>query len=198
MNLIIINIMEKGCFIKLKESDIIYLVIDNNLGCDIYGDERSFKHNDVDYVIKTDFKFGPIQTKWIEELEANPEKQMKDCLGFVDDDNNLIEGCCLGMAEVCISKISGSPIIKIKNDDKYILTSNNNEFTLGNYKNIGLNSNIGNFKNKFIIVYIEKIFGKNCDGIGNFLAYLNDNVLTWPEIAILLKTFPENFFNESK
>lgn len=124
--------------------------------------------------MKTQFKLGPLQTKWLESLENNPERQTQKILGEGSREN--YKACCLGEAAM----ICG--VAEFRNGDIY---NKDNRGLFIDFKLMGLRSHEGgNCK-----------FGFPSD---SSLTYLNDNGKTWPEIAAIVRADPEAYFTESK
>lgn len=117
-------------------------------------------------------KLGPIQTKWIEYLEAHPEQQHLGSLGFKKDDK--IKLCCLGAGTMCISEGNFD-------EESGMLNVNDSHSILSNYKKLGLYSNIGSFQGIELAGY-------------SALAYANDNGISWKEIAKFMRDHPEVVF----
>ncbi len=119
-----------------------------------------------------------IQEKWLSELEAHPERQMKGSLGRKDKNGN-IKCCCLGQACLIINENA-----EWYNDS--ILESNHNRSALSWQDNaiLGLNSINGVLKET---AFINNINYKS-------LVDMNDEGLTWPEIAKYIRENPENVF----
>jgi len=125
---------------------------------------------------------GPIQTRWVESLEAHPERQGKGRLGIRDLATGEYRACCLGegglIAGVC------------KWDGEYIKTISNSPFYLSEeaYAALGLRNQLGAF-----------ISGPHEVGsvTVNSLADANDEGATWSEIAAFIRANPEEIFKES-
>lgn len=123
---------------------------------------------------QTKMKLGPLQIKWIEFLRNNPGKQGKGCLGKIKE--GVEQMCCLGAAGL----IAG---VCHWDGDALVTSENNILFLSGNaYKSIGL----------------RNVSGKSVDGNNDkCLSYLNDEKMTWPEIADLLEENPDEYFTHS-
>lgn len=120
------------------------------------------------------FKFGEKQEQWLQSLENNPERQLKRQLGikhnmYSDD----YQACCLG--ELCI--ITG----KAEFNKIGILESGYSTDFVEEFKELGLNSADGGSS-------IPSLYS---------LAYLNDNEMTWPEIAAHVRKYGKYYFNKS-
>lgn len=125
------------------------------------------------------FEFGPIQTKWLESLEQNPERQEKEKLGIIRP-NDSYGACCLGelglMAGLCEFNSKG---------ELYVIgekTSNSTGILSGVHEQVGLYSACGSPK-------------KYNDG-HSALTFLNDNKCTWPEIAAIIRANPTVYFSK--
>lgn len=120
-------------------------------------------------------KLGPIQTLWIAEMRAHPERQFKERLGYRDSDKTL-HLCCLGQ------------LLIVANDCKW--TKDNNLTTLtddysgiDDYIKYGLRSSLGQLK---------RSFGKYSE-----LSQMNDIDMTWLEIVDYIVANPNNVFTKS-
>lgn len=114
-------------------------------------------------------KLGPIQEKWLQSLEQNPERQHKGSLGVKTEDG--YKTCCLGELGIIAGKCRWI-------DNK--LADGTNLFTLTSAEEIGLYDEVGVTK----------------DGQDS-LASMNDKSYTWPDIAQIVRANPENFFSKS-
>lgn len=126
---------------------------------------------------KTTFEFGPIQTKWLESLEAHPERQATSVLGFKNPDNTY-KACCLGelglIAGLC-EWFSNKLIAKSNSQNLDVYLSEV-------YEEVGLYSENGNHKD---------------NEYNQSLSFLNDNGKTWPQIAAIIRANPEDYFFKS-
>lgn len=128
------------------------------------------------------FKLGPIQTKWLQSLEAHPERQLKHRLGIKkSSDDTSYQACCLGelglIAGVC--QWEGINLSTKKFSERGVL--------LGVYKELGLYSPHGD----------KKTFANHLVSRELSLAELNDSGTTWPEIAAIVRANPEGYFSKS-
>lgn len=130
-------------------------------------------------------QLGPIQTQWVANLKAHPERQMKDFLG--QGSPREYKACCLGELFLCeyrakkkkLPFINGQ-ICSGEEEEEESLT------VIENYKDLGLYSSAGNIRED-----------ARPDYPGNCLALLNDSYYTWPEIAAFVEANPDHFFTKS-
>lgn len=128
---------------------------------------------------------GPIQKAWVEGLKANPHLQCKTILGKVDNLGNIIKACCLGFLHYTNTEQSlNGDIIDLNIEDD---TFNATGLLHNSYENYGLRSCEGYF------VTPVEVNGTSYVSLVN----MNDNGLTWPEIAEYVEANPENVFAKS-
>ena len=126
------------------------------------------------YLIHKQDPLGPLQREWVEYLKAHPEEQLRGYLGkrFSDGINIIESCCCLGRAGLI------ADVCEWRENTLVNKSQNSNITTLVDYAAIGLRKESGTAKTTGF----------------DPLAYLNDYKLTWPEIAHLLETHPEQYF----
>ncbi len=131
-------------------------------------------------------ELGPLQKQWIKNLRAHPERQCRGTLAErTGTEPHEYKACCLG--EFIITRFG-------INNDKLNFT-NNNKFlwiddsggTIKKYAEYGLISEGGWFESSVVINDEEY----------NSLIQMNDNGLTWTEIADYVEQNPENVFTKS-
>lgn len=127
------------------------------------------------------FVLGPIQKVWIKSLREHPERQGKRVLGLKSTDGLTYQACCLGegglIAGVC--EWRGNILcVTTTGADCYLRDDA--------YKALGLD----NYSGK----PIDLDFGLEAKS----LAFMNDEGISWQEIADLLEKHPEKYFRESK
>lgn len=122
-----------------------------------------------------EFKFGPIQEKWLKSLEEHPERQAKQSLGYREKDGTY-KACCLGelglIAGICDFNEEGYLYAKCETQHTGLLHDV--------YEQVGLINSSGSSRDKL-----------------ESLSNLNDYYKTWPEIAAIVKANPELYFNKS-
>lgn len=158
-------------------------------------------------------KLGPLQKIWIKSLRDNPEKQEGGSLAIFKDKDDIFnyKACCLGEYLLCKLRMDNLDIKKrltarfspevgfslrdIKDfnevDNKYCNIGSTG--TLTNYKSLKLRSIVG---------YVDqsKVKGDNPFlkvACSYSLAELNDNGISWPEIADFIENNPEAVFTGS-
>ena len=124
---------------------------------------------------------GPNQTKWIEALESGDYKQDT---GWLKTDKGH---CCLGVAEEVFNgkkTWTSSRIIKCGLEERRIFRSGENNEGVASLEII----------NKLGLYNEEGAKADN--GILKSLSSLNDNGMTFKEIAKMLRDYPEDYFTE--
>ncbi len=120
-----------------------------------------------------------IQERWISEMEAHPERQMKHSLGMKLSDGEI--RCCL-LGQACL--VINENVKWLDNNlfsGEYIDTLCNNDVKI-----LGLNSHNGALKNNAAI-----------NGYSHHsLVEMNDCGLTWLKIAKYIRNNPENVFKK--
>ena len=115
-------------------------------------------------------ELGPIQKQWLQSLREHPERQLKFQLGRQKEDG-IYKACCLGelglIAKIC------------------------------HWDNDNLNDETGALSN---LQTFEKVGLRSQWGMAQIgstkppLAALNDEHMTWPEIADYVEKNPELYF----
>lgn len=146
------------------------------------------------------FKIGPLQEKWLRQLELHPERKTKGILGKKNRKGN-IKACCLGQALICLRRFEGGKAPFNERGKIVDVAKNKDENTATleySYKKLGLRGEGGSFGGK--IEDIEK--GENAYNIKS-LADMNDEslngkpVFTWPDIAKFIRENPTVVFTKS-
>lgn len=129
---------------------------------------------------KQEFKLGPLQKKWIRALKKYPHAQLKCSLGEIQKDGTY-KACCLGeLALTCKS------ILKVQWKENHLFQGKETGY-ISNYRVLGLRSKGGQLKNPL----------KRGKKVYTSLADMNDNGLTWTQIAEEVVKNPSNFFTKS-
>lgn len=121
------------------------------------------------------FKIGPLQEEWLTYLETYPEQQIKSSLGRMV--HGEIHACCLGIAGLIAGVVCPNEFGDLETFEGGIGSLNGDSFEA-----IGLYSPLGN---------------RNDDHDDFYLAHLNDGNMTWPQIAALIRSKPEDYFKTS-
>lgn len=144
------------------------------------------------------FEFGPLQTKWLEELESGKHAQAREILSCSSG------MCCLGVAAKHVLEIEPvrytpedrqwEHIQNTSPDDDWAELFNGNEMSLSRElaDRLGLKSRDGDFL-KDGLVFGEVIILNN-----RSLVELNDNGATFQEIAKVIRENPELIFKEPR
>lgn len=119
------------------------------------------------------YPFGSLQSKWIRSLERHPERQMKGQLGQKEEDGSY-KACCLGEAGL----IAG--ICEWKGDTLQIISNHSTACLSESYSAIGLKDAWGE-------AGVRRLPN---------LACMNDNGISWPEIAAHLRKYPHEYFEK--
>jgi hypothetical protein len=138
----------------------------------------------------TNQKLGPLQRKWVNYLKRNGHQQGEGSLGYLEHTAPLereLKMCCLGAAgykilKTCIWDENEEMLFDGKRDGSTTYLNHS-------YKKLGLYSGVG------VVDY--KGDGMGCDD-ANSLAELNDNGVSWYEIACYMEAAPELFFTKPK
>jgi hypothetical protein len=133
----------------------------------------------------TNQTLGPLQQKWVNYLKRNGHKQGEGSLGYVDREGQK-KMCCLGAAGYAILKTchwhKGSLCDDTKEDlDDYSPSG----YLSFSYTKLGLYSEAGEIK------------GDKHWEDPNTLAGLNDDNVSWYEIACYIEAAPELFFSKA-
>lgn len=144
---------------------------------------------------------GPLQKQWVADLRANPERQCKGILGRKDHTGDY-EACCLGQLVITSyrQRFAAPPFgfdnILYENWDQ-IREVGENEVTADDFaqqlddsfENYGLHNSVGRIRTELLSPeWQERLGDYHC------LAQLNDNTLTWDQIADLIEDHPEAIF----
>lgn len=126
---------------------------------------------------------GPLQEKWIQELEQHPERQWIASLGYISKKGKM-QLCCLGQGAV----IAGLHSIDEVERSVYIDNKENRDFLpLEAAEKLGLRSGGGVFEKPVMVE--GKLF--------NALYMLNDCKVDWPTIAKIMRDNFDNIFTKS-
>jgi len=137
-------------------------------------------------------KIGPIQEQWLQRLEQHPELQMRGYLGELTTNGYL--ACCLGEYLLTYKRIMGEDISRLFHNGELWYSKRDNEkdgdknlSSLNIFTDLGLYDEVGSFE------------GDSEDGGRkyNSLAEMNDNGVSWPEIAAYIRKYPEMVFTKS-
>jgi hypothetical protein len=135
---------------------------------------------------------GPIQTQWIANLRAYPERQTDHCLGEETKDSYC--ACCLGELLLTKCRYEGKELPFDSSGDLYDIdpdneTSRELALLISSYKELGLHTEHGR------IVTHRKVFIGKTTPLS--LVDANDNGATWPEIADFVEANPGLVFTRS-
>ena len=127
------------------------------------------------YLIHKQDPLGPLQREWVEYLKAHPEEQLMGKLGkrWSDGPDVIERCCCLGRGGL-IAGVCEWDCNRLVNKE-----GNDRNQALHDFQALGLRSPTGLAKN-------HRKFAT--------LSYNNDCRMSWPEIAHLLETHPEQYF----
>lgn len=135
---------------------------------------------------------GPVQTQWLANLRAYPERQMKNKLGTGTAEHYL--ACCLGELLLTKHRHDGTePFFDDDGDLRCFEDDDNLDSSYGvleDYGRFGLYTNAG-WINVNNLRHDEPLADLDS------LARLNDEGWTWPQIADLIERNPEAFFNHA-
>lgn len=132
---------------------------------------------------QTNFKFGPIQTAWIVAMEAYPERQIKNKLGKRIN-RQKYQSCALGELHVQACRLNNKMSAAFKQHSIFDGTSG----SLGiSYLKYGLKTPAGHFSTTI------KIKGSSYGSIVD----MNDEGITYPEIAAIIRKYPKKIFTKS-
>lgn len=133
------------------------------------------------------FEPGPVQKQWIADLRAHPERQLKGTLGRQTPDGT-IQLCCLGQ----LALTAGAPHEWIDRlNEELHLRCGASEHVLVNYEEFGLRGEEGQFEEGVVKIVKDKEF------FFVSLAEMNDEGITWPQIADYIEAHPENVFTKA-
>ena len=114
---------------------------------------------------------------WLLHLDSFPEKKGRGKLGEVDKDGNIIEACCLAVVHY-LSQGSDCLVEYEDSTNRDINCNVSEETLIGEFEIYGLKDEVGTFG-----AHLE------------FLAHLNDNTHTHPEIADFIRANPGKVFD---
>lgn len=146
----------------------------------------------------SDFIIGPIQESWLQSLEQNPDRQYRGQLGIKYPYSKTYLACCLGEAGI----ILGTCKWKMdKNSDNEILISLSDNkdtsfYILEQHDQMGLRCGRGSFKEPVP----KRLFDRGAifeEAVFRSLAVMNDEGLTWLQIATYIRSNPTNVFTRS-
>lgn len=134
-------------------------------------------------------ELGPLQKRWVQTLRAYPERQLTGSLGnfeWEDGEINYCDyrACCLGQAQILLHEGELDKFL----DGTTLINEDQNDGVLGenDWQKYRLRSKVGTLQKSV------KIGGQ----IFSDLADMNDESMTWPEIADYIEQHPENVFTE--
>lgn len=125
-------------------------------------------------------KPGPVQRLWLDNLRKYPERQTTNRLGEGTPEN--YQACCLGELLLCYHKAKNLELPFI---DDYIMDDESNAVLCCSFERLGLKDETG----RFMEPQDQEI---NCS-----LSTLNDEEMSWPEIADFVENNFEKVFNKS-
>lgn len=121
------------------------------------------------------FPFGPIQKKWLQNLEKHPERQATGMLGARIAGS--YQACCLGE----LGLIAGLLIFDEEGSLRENSLAGNGTVLTRYYSHLGLRS----------------AGGECLDDRFQSLASMNDSGKTWPEIAKHVRKYGKYYFTKS-
>ena len=134
-------------------------------------------------------KLGKKQEKWLKALESGRYKQGQ----FKMCNAKTKEHCCLGVA----ARVMRRKFITHPNKpDRYLIDSF--DYTLGEYRPMGLVSSSGEFDRELYDEELERYFPGNAGAVVVNLTELNDDLhATFKQIAHFIRENPERVFTKS-
>jgi hypothetical protein len=141
------------------------------------------------------FELGPIQKEWVRRLREHPERQTMGQLGYKRSDLDVpYRACCLGEGSILLCELNKKDLQWDKIDETeslYDLISNGCRDSLSDedYTALGLRDKIGSFAKSYEYPDTYNIYGS--------LAEMNDEGMTWIQIANYIEANPENVFVKS-
>lgn len=136
----------------------------------------------------TTFKLGPLQEKWLTELESGKYKQGKGFLRHED------RHCCLGVAAECILGIEAIP--STTGAEFYFDGATE---TLVHSERLGLRDRTGEVCEQDVRRFCSALRDAGYDGDKwGALTEYNDNGATFAQIAAAIHACPEAVFTEPK
>ena len=136
--------------------------------------------------MKTKFELGPIGKAWVKSLRENPERQMSSQLGEKNEDGTY-KACCLGEYALVASEMNPSIAQLVEWDSHGELYCGSIEFLEDAYKELGLKSYRGSLSKPLVV---------SDDVVYYSLADMNDDGMSWPEIADYVEANPHNVFTK--
>lgn len=127
--------------------------------------------------MKTKFKLGPNQKKWLKALESGKYKRGKESLKV--DYGDGFKYCCLGIA----CEVAGANWIKAHDDGCYTVNGR------------------GGFLPKSIMEWLGVFYNDGSCPSGTYpsmIAMNDEKNLSFKEIAARIRKRPEEYFKESK
>lgn len=153
------------------------------------------------------FEFGPIQTEWLQSLRENAHRQASGYLmttkSLKEDPTKDYTACCLG--ELCIIYYKHHQLsLTFNYGDKLEVGGLRSKSVarIPNYKDYGLYGDLGDFYKEFdsISIRVKKSYynmGKKRQIEYGSLAAMNDDGVTWPEIADFIEDNPTLVFSKT-
>lgn len=129
----------------------------------------------------TKFEMGPLQKLWVASLRKHPERQMKESLGH--GDAKEYKACCLGELHLCYNRMKHKKLPFDQGNRIFDIKDGSFSYLTDSWKKYGLRSDNGELRNSV----------KNTGS----LAALNDNGISWTEIADIIEKDPGNVFTKS-
>ena len=131
------------------------------------------------------FKLGPLQKMWVESLKAHPDRQTTDILG--EGHPRDYKACCLGELHLCYHRMKHK---KYPFNAFGSLTDRDHIGMLyTSHAKYGLRDEKGGLRKPYTIDGSSVPFFS--------LASMNDNGVSWPDIAKYIESNAENVFVHS-
>jgi len=151
-------------------------------------------------------KLGKLQTLWVGELAAHPERQVSDVLG--SGTPRKYRACCLGELLICSFRIKRKklPFFGKKVEDISVNDSRNASSLQYTYEDYGLRSETGELDQTvtgpLLAMWgiVSKERGEQLEAKAedfDDLAEMNDEGMTWTEIAKFIEAKPDIVFTKS-
>lgn len=145
-----------------------------------------YRYKKNQQTMKTKFELGPIQKAWIKSLRENPERQMGGQLGQKNK-GGTYNACCLGEYALVASEMNPSIAQLVEWDSHGLLCCGNIEYLKDAYSELGLKSPTGELFKPLIV---------SDDTSYESLSEMNDEGISWPEIADYVEANPHNLFTK--
>jgi len=129
--------------------------------------------------METIYKLTDHDKEWIQYLKDNPDKQHPHHLGRVDDNDEIIEACCLGVKQFLVEGMACVVNKQIHCGGSNMLLA---EFYVAHH----LRGSEGQFLSPFPHKELNRIFIS--------LADMNDHGVPWTEIAEYIENNVDNIF----